>query len=312
MAAVFKFIAGLCAVVLLGAAAIGWGGAPGSAPSARARLDEEASRIAADFAPWAQFEIDGQSVRLAGEAPDREAREALIAAFEAKSGFINGPFMAVDAANVVIAMPSRLPPVVAAQPAEIIAPVDEDHDPVETLIASIIDDEASPDEREVSVSAQSDATGDSLPETDAGAAAIAQQGTPAPAQATAPAFDPACMDGVLAAAANIRISFASNRSALNDEARTALVPLSTLMSDCPPAMLVITGHTDSSGSATENLALSRERARAVADELVALGIESARIDARGVGSDQPIANNASVEGRRRNRRIEFDLAGNEE
>ena len=72
--------------------------------------------------------------------------------------------------------------------------------------------------------------------------------------------------------------------------------------------IAVTGHTDSSGSAQRNLQLSASRADAVRTYLISLGIEAERVSARGAGSTQPIASNATAAGRERNRRIEIDIA----
>lgn len=67
----------------------------------------------------------------------------------------------------------------------------------------------------------------------------------------------------------------------------------------------IEGYTDSSGSESENLALSEKRAQLVADRLVESGIDSSRISVVGRGEAQPIADNNTAEGRAANRRVEI-------
>jgi outer membrane protein OmpA-like peptidoglycan-associated protein len=68
----------------------------------------------------------------------------------------------------------------------------------------------------------------------------------------------------------------------------------------------IAGHTDNTGSEGDNLSLSRERAQAVKDFLVEFyGIDPDRLVARGYGESQPVASNATEEGRARNRRVVF-------
>ena len=67
----------------------------------------------------------------------------------------------------------------------------------------------------------------------------------------------------------------------------------------------IAGHTDNVGSPEENLILSEERAQAVMDYFVAKGQEPARFVIIGYGEDDPIASNATADGRARNRRIVF-------
>lgn len=69
----------------------------------------------------------------------------------------------------------------------------------------------------------------------------------------------------------------------------------------------ITGHTDSSGSDSFNQSLGERRARAMADYLMALGLESKAIVMRSFGEAEPIATNETPEGRQRNRRVEVVL-----
>jgi len=69
--------------------------------------------------------------------------------------------------------------------------------------------------------------------------------------------------------------------------------------------ITVEGHTDSTGDPVINQNLSQSRAEAVLNYLVANGIEEARLTAVGFGADNPIADNATVEGQAQNRRIEF-------
>jgi len=69
----------------------------------------------------------------------------------------------------------------------------------------------------------------------------------------------------------------------------------------------ITGHTDSQGSDAVNNPLSKERADAVRDYLVGQGVSATRISTVGRGEAQPIADNATAEGRAKNRRVEIFL-----
>ncbi len=68
--------------------------------------------------------------------------------------------------------------------------------------------------------------------------------------------------------------------------------------------ITLIGHTDASGDAAANVALSRDRAAAVRDWLVAQGIATDRIGVRGEGANAPVDTNATPEGRARNRRVE--------
>jgi len=65
---------------------------------------------------------------------------------------------------------------------------------------------------------------------------------------------------------------------------------------------VIEGHTDSVGKKQPNLVLSRQRAESVKKALVSMGADPAQITTKGYGYSKPVANNATAEGRRKNRR----------
>ncbi|GAA4781309.1 hypothetical protein GCM10023231_05960 [Olivibacter ginsenosidimutans] len=71
--------------------------------------------------------------------------------------------------------------------------------------------------------------------------------------------------------------------------------------------LKLAGHTDNTGSMQTNMRLSKERAEAVKAYLVSKGANPSRIEATGYGPTQPIASNATAEGRQANRRVEFTL-----
>ena len=68
------------------------------------------------------------------------------------------------------------------------------------------------------------------------------------------------------------------------------------------------GHTDSSGDDSYNLNLSQRRAMSVANYLGAQGVDPRRFSILGLGESQPIASNATPEGRAQNRRVEIRLA----
>jgi outer membrane protein OmpA-like peptidoglycan-associated protein len=72
-------------------------------------------------------------------------------------------------------------------------------------------------------------------------------------------------------------------------------------------IIELQGHTDNKGEAAENLTLSENRAKAVADYLISKGIKADRIQIKGFGQTRPIAFNKDEEGREMNRRIEFKV-----
>jgi len=73
--------------------------------------------------------------------------------------------------------------------------------------------------------------------------------------------------------------------------------------------ITITGHTDNVGAADYNMKLSLRRAEAVRDYLVGLGIDPAKVEVKGEGMTNPIADNGTAEGRAKNRRVEVDIIG---
>ena len=72
-------------------------------------------------------------------------------------------------------------------------------------------------------------------------------------------------------------------------------------------MLTISGHTDNVGDDAANMELSKNRANAVKERLVSLGVEGSRMTALFFGETQPVASNDTAEGRQANRRVVFDI-----
>lgn len=101
------------------------------------------------------------------------------------------------------------------------------------------------------------------------------------------------------------VAFEPGSATVAASSERALEALEALLREFPEARVRVSGHTDDTGPAASNLALSRARARAVADRLVARGIDAGRVVAQGYGETQPVASNATAAGRARNRRIEI-------
>ncbi len=76
--------------------------------------------------------------------------------------------------------------------------------------------------------------------------------------------------------------------------------------------MLIEGHTDSKGNAASNKKLSQGRADAVSKWLTAKGFDKSMFRAKGYGQDKPLADNGSDEGRRQNRRVEFNVQTDDE
>jgi outer membrane protein OmpA-like peptidoglycan-associated protein len=113
--------------------------------------------------------------------------------------------------------------------------------------------------------------------------------------------------GIVAEIAGVQ--FATSKADLRPEAREALARFAGIIGVYPSIRVTVEGHTDSTGSVETNQALSLARATVVRDYLAAQGVESAHIDVQGLGPDRPVADNATAEGRARNRRVEIILTG---
>jgi len=99
--------------------------------------------------------------------------------------------------------------------------------------------------------------------------------------------------------------FASNQAIFLTEVRTRLNQVADILLTTREHTLVIEGYTDSWGSASHNLVLSLHRAYAFRAYLIRRGYKADRIRAYGLGEENPIADNASAEGRAQNRRVEI-------
>lgn len=103
------------------------------------------------------------------------------------------------------------------------------------------------------------------------------------------------------------VTFATNSYAIQPQFRPTLDEVARTLSEFPSTYIDIYGHTDSTGGDAINIPLSQNRAQSVANYLAAQGVNSARIATQGFGSSQPIASNATVEGRQANRRVEIRI-----
>ena len=103
----------------------------------------------------------------------------------------------------------------------------------------------------------------------------------------------------------IGVLFASGKADIKEDSTDDIKKLGVFMQTYPTTTTVIEGHTDSVGSAALNKGLSQRRAEAVRDYLIKnYNIDASRIKAVGYGSERPVADNATAEGRKMNRRTE--------
>jgi len=105
------------------------------------------------------------------------------------------------------------------------------------------------------------------------------------------------------------IQFAPNSADLNEKSKNTLDQIVTLLSNEKNKSNVVnlSAHTDSDGDDAKNMELSNKRAAACKAYLISKGISSERVNAVGMGESKPIADNATAEGKQKNRRTEFDF-----
>ena len=103
------------------------------------------------------------------------------------------------------------------------------------------------------------------------------------------------------------INFETAKSKLTPLAMANLDKLIPVFNAYPDTNINIYGHTDSTGKLDNNMKLSIARSNAVKDYLVSKGLNVNRFVAKGLGPDEPIDSNETVEGRSKNRRVEFKV-----
>ncbi len=103
------------------------------------------------------------------------------------------------------------------------------------------------------------------------------------------------------------ILFDTGKASIQNESEEVLSAMTAIFKEYPQATFSINGHTDSVGAKSTNQLLSERRANAVRDYLIANGIDSARLTAKGFGEENPIDTNKTRNGRKNNRRVEVKL-----
>ncbi|HEF5873115.1 TPA: OmpA family protein [Burkholderia cenocepacia] len=131
---------------------------------------------------------------------------------------------------------------------------------------------------------------------------VVQAAPPAPAPQPAPQPVPQ-RQVLLQGDAN----FAFDSAALTPEARSQLDRFVQINNGVEFRRVAITGFTDSTGSNTHNLALSASRARNVMNYLRSNGLKAQSFVSEGLGAAEPVASNATAEGRAQNRRVEIRI-----
>ena len=134
------------------------------------------------------------------------------------------------------------------------------------------------------------------------AASAPAAAAPEPASAAAVvAGKDVCKDKIVP----VNVKFVTNKDEISPESLSELAAVAKQLATCPAIKTQVEGHTDSAGSDASNLALSQKRADAVATYMSSQGVAKERISAKGYGESKPIGDNATEEGRAKNRRVEF-------
>ena len=126
--------------------------------------------------------------------------------------------------------------------------------------------------------------------------------------ADSPADKPVDADGCTIVSVVLEdVRFENNSAELTSGSSEQLDKAVAAMKEYPHIRVEVQAHSDSSGAASYNQALSEKRAGSVRDYMVSKGIAADRLTAKGYGEDQPIASNDTREGRAKNRRVELKI-----
>ncbi len=104
------------------------------------------------------------------------------------------------------------------------------------------------------------------------------------------------------------ITFATDQDQVMPQFYPTLNSVAIVLRKFDKTLIDVNGHTDSTGSVAHNEALSERRAMSVASYLNSQGVDPRRVSALGFGPSQPVASNATAEGRAQNRRVEIQIA----
>lgn len=106
------------------------------------------------------------------------------------------------------------------------------------------------------------------------------------------------------------ITFKTDSADINSSFYPVLNSVARVLNKYSNSTVMVSGNTDSTGSAEYNLQLSRERASSVASYLQGQGVKKSRFEVLGLGSSNPIASNDTAAGRAQNRRVEIKIIPN--
>ncbi|MCB4798431.1 OmpA family protein [Neotamlana laminarinivorans] len=110
---------------------------------------------------------------------------------------------------------------------------------------------------------------------------------------------------------NSGVYFATNKYNINAASEDNLNKLIGVFKEYPDTNILVVGHTDSQGAEEYNMTLSKNRAYAVTNYLSSHGISSSRLTTNWFGETQPMYDNATADGRAKNRRVNIAILPNE-
>ncbi|MCX7245022.1 MAG: OmpA family protein [Burkholderiales bacterium] len=130
---------------------------------------------------------------------------------------------------------------------------------------------------------------------------------PKPPPAAKPAPAPAVTQSKITLQADTLYDF--DKSTLKPEGKATLDKIAADLSKIKLEVIIAVGNTDSIGTDAYNMALGQRRAQSVKDYLVSKGVDQSRIYTESKGKSNPVASNATAEGRAKNRRTDIEVVG---
>lgn len=122
------------------------------------------------------------------------------------------------------------------------------------------------------------------------------------AKGAVPLYDKLMTDGKII---TYGITFDVGKATIKPQSMGTINEIFSILQKYPDLKFSVEGHTDNTGNAISNQALSEARAKAVCDKLQQMGIDATRLSATGHGMNKPLDSNDTPEGRAKNRRVEF-------
>jgi outer membrane protein OmpA-like peptidoglycan-associated protein len=248
---------------------------------------------------WVSVAVDGQDVRLGGHEPREDAGKAAVAVARdtrcrtwfialrcvsaVHDGFTKGPASAGSNDPAI-----RLTPDAATAAS---GPMLAARDALPAREPSRDGERAEPDRA-------------AAPAMNERAAGVAIAAGAAPTPLSEPTTARGCEARISSLLSGSSIQFTAGEATIDASSDPLLDRISQAIRSCP-GVVRIEGHSDTSGNAVTNHALSIARAKAVREVMLQLGLPDNKVEAIGLGSSRPVAPNDTPEGRALNRRIEF-------